>query len=113
MGDSINVPDDDDAEDQEETEVLELIQVDTGDVVKVKQVLDEATVLAIHDAGIAEDHRWGNIKLAVMTVACLFAMVAQFAPVPFPESRPLLACCCCAYFLLSGVLQIIISYVDA
>jgi len=102
------------ADERSETEeVLELIQVDTGDVVKVKQVLDEAAVLAVHDAGVAECHNWGNIKLAVMALACAFACVAQFAPVPFPQSRPLLAGCCAAYFMLSGVLQLIITYVDA
>ena len=39
-------------------------------------------------------------------------MVAQFAPIPFPESRPLLGVCGCAYFLLSGVLQLIATFID-
>ena len=47
-----------------------------------------------------------------MIGACLFAVVAQFAPIPFPESRPVLGVCCCCYFLLSGVLQLITTFVD-
>lgn len=47
-----------------------------------------------------------------MVVACAFAMVAQFYPMPFPESRPLLGVCCLAYFLASTVIQLIVSYAE-
>ena len=39
-------------------------------------------------------------------------MVAQFAPLPFPDSRPVLGSCCAAYFILSGVLQLVTTFVD-
>jgi hypothetical protein len=45
-------------------------------------------------------------------VACLFAMVAQFYPMPFPDSRPLLGTCCVAYFASSTILQFIVTYVE-
>lgn len=92
---------------------VELLQVDTGDMVKVKQVLDEAVAGAFLDTvELTEDHRLENMKLGIMTVACIFAMVAQFAPMPFPESRPVLGICCASYFILSGVLQLIATFVD-
>jgi signal peptidase complex subunit 2 len=47
-----------------------------------------------------------------MICACIFAVIAQFAPVPFPFSRPLLGICCCCYFVLSGVLQLITTFID-
>jgi signal peptidase complex subunit 2 len=47
-----------------------------------------------------------------MLVACAFAMVAQFYPMPFPESRPLLGVCCLAYFLASTIIQLIVSYAE-
>merc|ERR1711871_899026 len=47
-----------------------------------------------------------------MFIACVFAMIAQFYPIPFPESRPLLGVCCVAYFVLSGILQFIELYID-
>ena len=31
---------------------------------------------------------------------------------PFPESRPVLGSCCAVYFMLSGVLQLIQTFVD-
>jgi len=90
---------------------LELLQVDLGDMVKLKQVLDEAVASAVLEH-VDEEYSWDNFKLLVMFLACCFAMVAQFAPIPFPESRPVLGVCGSAYFLLSGILQFIITFVD-
>jgi hypothetical protein len=39
-------------------------------------------------------------------------MVAQFYPMPFPDSRPLLGVCCAAYFTASSVLQLIVTYLE-
>lgn len=100
----------DDDEDYEEDE-LELLQVDLGDMVKLKQILDESVASAILEQ-MEEDYRLDNFKLAIMVSACLFAVVAQFAPIPFPASRPLLGICCCIYFILSGVLQLITTFID-
>ena len=48
----------------------------------------------------------------IQVVACLFAMVAQFYPMPFPDSRPLLGVCCAAYFTASSILQLIVTYIE-
>ena len=102
-------------DDDEEEEELELLQVDLGDVIKLKQILDETVAAAMLDH-IEEDYYLDNIKLALMVAACSFAMVAQFAEkmfnVPFPESRFLLGGCCCCYFVLSGILQLITTFID-
>ena len=102
-----------------------LLQVDTGDIIKLKQILDETVAntflsentLEDHDPrakniGLAEDHKLNNIKLILMAVACIFAMIAQFSPLPFPESRLVLGFCCAVYFMLSGALQLIQTFVD-
>jgi signal peptidase complex subunit 2 len=94
-----------------EDEELELLQVDLGDMVKLKQVLDEAAAAAILELQ-PEDYKWDNFKLVIMFTACLFACMAQFAPLPFPESRPVLGVCGTAYFVLSGVLQLITTFID-
>eukprot|EP00968_Pinguiococcus_pyrenoidosus_P023408 scaffold3753_cov257-Pinguiococcus_pyrenoidosus.AAC.3 len=91
---------------------VEVMHIDTGDMVKVKQVLDEAAVTALTEMDYVEDHWSDNTKLAVMFIACTFAMVAQFYPMPFPESRPLLAVCCAGYFLFSSILQFIVTFYD-
>ena len=102
---------DNEEDDEYEEDEMELLQVDLGDMVKLKQVLDEAVASVILEK-LNEDYRWDNFKLSIMALACVFAMVAQFAPIPFPESRPLLGVCGCAYFLLSGVLQLIATFID-
>jgi signal peptidase complex subunit 2 len=92
---------------------LELLQVDLGDMVKVKQVLDEAVSASLLDnSKLPEDVHWDTMKLIIMATACVFAMVAQFAPISFPESRPLLGVCGSCYFLLSGLLQFMTTYID-
>jgi len=90
---------------------IELLQVDVGDMMKLKQILDETVASTVLDH-IEEDYRLDNAKLALMSTACLFACFAQFAPIPFPDSRPVLGACCCLYFLLSGILQLITTFID-
>jgi len=104
------VEEDEEDEDEDEEEI-ELLQVDVGDMVKVKQILDETVAATILEF-IDEDYYLDNIKLVIMTAACLFAMVAQFAPIPFPDSRIVLGLCCCCYFILSGILQLITTFID-
>ena len=47
-----------------------------------------------------------------MAASCVSAMIAQFAPLPFPASRPVLGVCGSLYFLLSGILQLLTTHVD-
>ena len=86
--------------------------VDIGDQPAVKRLLDEHACKAVEDAGYPCDFQMSNTKLIIMTVACVVACIGQFAPIPFPQSRPLLAVCCALYFIFSGVLQYITSFVD-
>ena len=86
--------------------------IETGDSIKVKQVLDDATMAAITEAGYEPNYSWDNFKLLLMFFSCVFAMAAQFYPMPFPDSRVLLAVCCALYFIISTVLQLIVVFVD-
>ncbi len=86
--------------------------IETGDSVKVKQVLDDATIEAVKEAGYDINYSSENLKLILMFLSCVSAMIAQFYPIPFPKSRPLLGVCCACYFILSTVLQFIITFVD-
>lgn len=96
----------------EEEEEEELVHVDTGDSLKVKQVLDETVVKAVLERGYEEVHLIENLKVGLMVVACLFAMTAQFYPLPFPKSRPLLGVCCSGYFICSGILQLTVKFIE-
>lgn len=86
--------------------------IETGDSVKVKQVLDDAIMGAIQDMGYAINYRSDNLKLLFMFLSCIAAMIAQFYPVPFPENRMALGLCCGSYFVMSCALQYIVSFID-
>lgn len=104
-------PEEEEEDEEEEEEEMELLQVDVGDMIKVKQILDETVAATILEQ-IDEDYRFDNFKLVLMTIACIFAMIAQFAPLPFPDSRLIIGLCCATYFCLSGVLQLITTFID-
>lgn len=116
---------DEEYEEDEEIEVeeeMELLQVDVGDIIKVKQILDETVAgtmlsddLSSHGEAVQlqEEYTHDNIKLILMTVACSFAGVAQFGLAKdFPQNRMLLGVCCAAYFCISGILQLIMTFID-
>ena len=102
-------------EDDDENPFLEPEDVqciETGDSIKVKQVLDESIVQTLKWLKYEPEYSWENVKLLLMFISCIFAVIAQFYPIPFPDSRPLLGICCVGYFVLSGVLQFIELYID-
>lgn len=86
--------------------------VDTGDSLKMKQVMDEATVKGVLEKGYDEVHFIDNLKIGLMVVACIFAMCAQFCPIPFPKCRPVLGVCCSGYFVFSGILQLVVKFLE-
>lgn len=47
-----------------------------------------------------------------MLLACFFALIAQFTPEPFPESRLTLGVCVSLYFICSGLLQFVTTFIE-
>lgn len=68
--------------------------------------------VALVEAGYQPNFTMENIKLALMFFACLSALCAQFYPMPFPSSIPLLMVCCAIYFIISMVLSGIVTFID-
>merc|ERR1719203_152141 len=112
-------------ETEEEIEVeeeVELLQVDVGDIVKVKQILDETVAGTIMSEDLSaygevvkikEEYSHDNLKLFLMALACTFAAVAQFGlAADFPKNRLWLGVCCASYFCISGILQLIMTFID-
>ena len=71
----------------------DLQKIETGDSVKVKQVLDESVAVAVKEEEYEINYKMENRKLIIMFAACVVAATAQFYPLPFPQNRPLLAVC--------------------
>jgi signal peptidase complex subunit 2 len=112
----------DEEEEDEVEEEIELLQVDVGDIIKVKQILDETVAgtmisddISAHGETVRIREAYGhdNLKLFLMALACCFAAVAQFGlATDFPKNRILLGVCCASYFCLSGILQLIMTFMD-
>jgi hypothetical protein len=83
------------------------------DVPSYKRVLDEALLSALErGALLEEDLSYGNAKLLIMAAASASAVIAQLWPLPFPDNRVLLCVCVVIYFGLSGVYQVLTSFID-
>jgi hypothetical protein len=85
----------------------------TTHLVAVKNQLDEGCVSFLTDVLVAdEDFASSNQKLYIMAFACAVALVAQFFPLDLAHGRLVVGACCTLYFVASGVLQVVIFYVD-
>ncbi len=78
------------------------------DGARVKRELDDwvADFMLEPPYKLTESLLVSNIKISLMVLACGFACVAQFAPIPFPSERWTLGLFVLGYFLLSGALQV-------
>lgn len=102
-------------EEVEYEEVPNPFIIETGDSVKVKQVFDDTICFVLTDkkhANYQANYSFDNKKFLLMFFACAAALIAQFYPMPFPDSRGLIFVCCAVYFIISFVLQLIQMFVD-
>lgn len=90
----------------------DLKPLNTGDTVTLKAQLDDSVIEVLQHRAFDEEHFWSNVKLVLLVAASAVALVAQFHPKPFPESRPMLATCCILYVVFNVILQVITWLVD-
>mmetsp|Transcript_10159 Transcript_10159/g.11655 ORF Transcript_10159/g.11655 Transcript_10159/m.11655 type:complete len:187 (-) Transcript_10159:177-737(-) len=86
--------------------------IDLYDETSIKRTLDEQTCKILEELGYAEDFFWSNIKLMLMVLACCAGLTAQFYPLPFPESTPVVTVCCAVYGCVMVLLQLIAWIVE-
>ena len=68
-------------------------------------------IQAVKERGYEENVEMENVKLGIMVVSCAFAAAGHFVGT-FPDNRIFLGCMCVAYFVGSGVLQFIMTFID-
>jgi len=93
----------------------EQLKMNKWDGNAVKNALDDAVKKIIKDKhGWSESHRLADGRLVVSCIAVAFAIFALVWDYfhPFPQSRLVLLTCSITYFVLMGVLQVYIWYVE-
>ena len=69
-------------------------KIDLDDQFTLKHTLDDAAAVYVTESlNFKEDFWSSNLKLGIMTFACAVALLAQFFPMPFPESRVYVGIC--------------------
>jgi len=93
------------------TETPKVYKVNIYNLNMVEQVLDDHAKGVLLDE-YKEDYTVSNVKLTLGTVGCLLALLSHFAPIPFPKNIPLLIFCAVTYFIISGILQYMSTYIE-
>ena len=71
----------------------DVLIIETGDMVKLKQTFDDCLGTIFEEEGIKQDFTCENFKLFIMFVACIIGCIAQFYPAKFPDNSMILAVC--------------------
>jgi len=89
------------------------IKVNREDGAAMKRVLDDAVIKYITEgAKFQEDTKYGDITLVLSAISVALALTAQFYPAAFPQNYFVLLICATSYFILSGILQYILMYIE-
>jgi signal peptidase complex subunit 2 len=82
------------------------------EAISYKRILDDTLHSFVEVPALKEDLSYHNFKILVMAVSSVSALIAQFYPIPFPGNRLILLVCVIIYFVLSGVYQFLVTFVD-
>jgi len=91
-----------------------------GDTATIKRILDDAAIEVLLDNPdegallplFSEDTSMSNLKLFVGFSAVGSSLLSHVYPAPFPRNWWCLLLCCAFYFGMSGVLQLLLSFVE-
>ena len=89
-----------------------------GDSATIKRILDDAVISVILDDKefdgfeYKEDSALSNLKLVIGFSSVGASLVSHVYPATFPRNWWCLLLCCAWYFAMSGVLQLLLSFVE-
>eukprot|EP01063_Lacrimia_lanifica_P023028 TRINITY_DN30533_c0_g1_i1.p2 TRINITY_DN30533_c0_g1~~TRINITY_DN30533_c0_g1_i1.p2 ORF type:complete len:203 (+),score=65.40 TRINITY_DN30533_c0_g1_i1:52-660(+) len=91
----------------------EVTMVNVGDSRAMRHALDDKITELVTDGfGYEVDNWMSNMKIALGMSAILCGIAVHVIPVPFPANRPILLIGCVLYALFSGVMQLLMTYVE-
>ena len=82
----------------ETNENPDLLIIETGDSIKVKQTFDDAIPFVLTEqGGLIQNVHGENFKMIIMVISCIVGLGTQFFPIPFPANRMILGVGCAWY----------------
>ena len=85
----------------ESTDNPDLLIIETGDSIKVKQTFDDAIPFVLTEQGGLIQNVYGeNFKMIIMLISCVVGLITQFFPIPFPANRIILGVGCAWFVVL-------------
>ena len=86
-----------------------------GDTGTIKRLMDDAVIQTLidpDDLGYVEDTAMSNLKLVLGFGGVAASLVSHVYPATFPRNWWVLLLCCAVYFVTSGILQMMLSFVE-
>ena len=86
-----------------------------GDTATIKRILDDAAINVVlneDEMHYVEDTALSNLKLVVGFAGVGSSGVSHAYPAAFPKNWWVLLACCAFYFICSGILQLLLSFVE-
>ena len=87
-----------------------------GDTATIKRIMDDAVISVVLDKeegqGYLEDTSMSNLKLVIGFAGVGSSLLSHVYPATFPRNWWVLLFCCAFYFAMSGVLQLLLSFVE-
>ena len=89
-----------------------VVKVNISDSKAIRHALDDKLQVLMVESGYVADNWMSNWKIALGLAAISVAILCHVVPVPFPENRIIVGSCCVFYAIFSGIMQLLISYVE-
>merc|ERR1711879_749047 len=87
--------------------------IDVWDASAIKYRLDDAVVEYMTETKKKKENAfWTNVKIILGVIACVLAGSMYATATDYPENRNIIILCGGSYWILSGVLQFISSYIE-
>jgi len=86
-----------------------------GDTATMKRILDDSAIKVVldpDDLDYVEDCAMSNLKLIIGFASVASSGASHAYPAGFPNNWWVLLACCAFYFICSGILQLLLSFVE-
>jgi signal peptidase complex subunit 2 len=82
------------------------------DTNSIKKTLDASVSQYFTNEGYEVDNSVLNLKMLLGFICCILGAISHYSPPPYPQNVPILIGCVVSYYIISGIMQYMQSYVE-